>query len=618
MKPTLRFVSEMIQMSGRGEEASVPDFMPTLNVQNKSVFDLEEDDEIYEGYGKLETMYPYRSYTCYDRRTEERSLQTAVLENEFLQAVFLPELGGRLWRLTDKKTDHNLLYTNDVIRPSNLATRNAWFSGGVEWNVGMIGHTPFTMDAMFTACLEDEKGNPVLRMYEYERIRKVVYQMDFWLEENSRFLNARMRIVNDSSEVIPMYWWSNMAVPEYQDGRIICPAQEAYTSDSTRVYKVKLPFVDGVDVTKYRQIPDQVDYFFHIPASRRKYIVNINRHGYGLLHISTNRLQGRKLFVWGHNDASARWQEFLTEQAGDYIEIQAGLGKTQYGCIPMAPHTAWEWVEEYGPVQTDASLAVKPFRQAEEEMEQYIEKIFKQELPEKKLYERKALARTKGKLVQSGSGYGALENACRLKGGENLLSEHLDFTSTDERQQEWYAFLENGFLATPEPSGRPSAFMKDEIWFGLLKKSIAGRDRDNWYAHYQLGLQYLYRADVEHAVRRFESSLALQDNPWAWHGMAVCLVRTGRRGEGVRAIWNGLLMRLEDLPYVKEGMSLLLQMQAHDKMLEVYDLLAEKLKEESRVRFLYIQALAGVGEYRKAMDLLMEKGGLEIADIRDI
>lgn len=67
--------------------------------------------------------------------------------------------------------------------------------------------------AAFTAELTDEDGNPVLRMYEYERVRQVEYQMDFWLGENDHHLNCRMRIVNSGKEVVPMYWWSNMAVP---------------------------------------------------------------------------------------------------------------------------------------------------------------------------------------------------------------------------------------------------------------------------------------------------------------------------------------------------------------------------------------------------------------------
>ena len=74
----------------------------------------------------------------------------------------------------------------------------------------MIGHSPFTTAPLFTAVLEYE-GTPVLRMYEYERIRRVTYQMDFWLGEEDKFLNARMRIKNDTDEVVPMYWWSNIA-----------------------------------------------------------------------------------------------------------------------------------------------------------------------------------------------------------------------------------------------------------------------------------------------------------------------------------------------------------------------------------------------------------------------
>ena len=45
--------------------------MPNLtgmeNMQNKTAFYLDEDDEIYEAYGKLTNSYPYRDYTCYTR-----------------------------------------------------------------------------------------------------------------------------------------------------------------------------------------------------------------------------------------------------------------------------------------------------------------------------------------------------------------------------------------------------------------------------------------------------------------------------------------------------------------------------------------------------------------------
>lgn len=81
----------------------------------------------------------------------------------------------------------------------------------------------------------------MLRMYEYERIRKVFYQMDFWLAEEDMALNCRMRIVNENEQVVPMYWWSNIAVPEFGGGRIIVPAETAFTNSDGKVYKVDLP-----------------------------------------------------------------------------------------------------------------------------------------------------------------------------------------------------------------------------------------------------------------------------------------------------------------------------------------------------------------------------------------
>ena len=617
MKASLVFETEKIRMSSLGGDLAFPDLVSGLNVQNKAVFDLEENDEIFEGYGKLACVYPYRQYTCYDRVTQEKELKTAILENDYLKAVFLPELGGRLWRLIDKSTGINLLYTNDVIRPSNLATRNAWFSGGVEWNVGIIGHTPLTMEPLFTAALENDNHSPVLRMYEYERIRRVTYQMDFWLEENSRFLHCRMRIVNHTPDVVPMYWWSNMAVPEYEGGRIYVPAREAYTSDLNRVYKVKIPYVNGKDISKYEEIPDQVDYFFHIPEEEKKYIANLNRDGYGLVQFSTNRLRSRKLFSWGHNDASARWQEFLTEQAGDYIEIQEGIGKTQYGCIPMAPHTAWEWMELYGPLETEPELNREEYAQAMGKLDAKLQELFDEYTPQKQLDETKDLAKKRGKVIYCGSGYGNLENLCQRALGARGLDSHLDFESTDERQREWIDFLKTGTFNCPDSKKRPSDFTKDDFWFEQLKNTAEGSGSENWYAQYQLGLQYLYRGRVKKAKKALLASLDLEKNIWASHALAICYMMTGEEKQAAGILLQIMEIHINELSIIKECMRILVQLKAYSQILQFYKRLAPEIAGESRIYFTYLQALAGVGEYEKAYTLLTRDGGLEIDDVRE-
>ena len=323
----LRLEKRKMKIAPLGEESCVPDLFGEVIIQNQLRFHLGEEEELYEGYGRIESAYPYRQRNGYSRKLKEEEVQTAVLENSLLKAVFLTGYGGRLWELWDKATGKNLLYTNDILRFSNLAVRNAWFSGGIEWNIGIIGHTPFTTEPLYIARTETESGVPVLRMYEYERIRDVTYQMDFWLEEESPGLNCRIRIVNEKTEIVPMYWWSNIAVPEFEGGRVIVPAKSAYTCTEKLVHKVEIPLVGGIDITDYKKIPKSVDYFFELEEDSPKYIANVDKDGYGLLQLSTARLRSRKLFSWGNQAGSNHWQEYLTENAGRYLEIQAGLAK---------------------------------------------------------------------------------------------------------------------------------------------------------------------------------------------------------------------------------------------------------------------------------------------------
>lgn len=617
MKPELKFETLRVKMSCLGESSSVPDMAGSRILQNDLTFYLDENDEIFEAYGKRTNSYPYRQYTVYDRKLEERQIETAVLENDYIKAVFLPSLGGRLWSLTDKKAGKNLLYTNDVIRFSNLAIRNAWFSGGVEWNLGIIGHTPFTTEQMHTASLEDEKGNPVLRMYEYERVRGVEYQMDFWLGERDEYLNCRMRIVNSGSEVVPMYWWSNMAVPELEKGRIIVPAEEAYTSADGNVYKVSIPVVDGVDISAYKNIPDQVDYFFNIPEESPKYIAHLDQDGYGLLQISTGRMRGRKVFSWGKNRGSDRWQEFLTEDAGRYLEIQAGLGKTQYGCIPMPPHSAWEWMEQYGPVRVNGDMQKKSFAELREHMTGIVANELKERQTEQKLRQTAAMAKSQGTCIYQGSSYGALEKYLRELEGERPLSEHLDYGMCRDSAQMWKNFLETGSFPQRNTSERPDDFMCDRIFLDKLKIAVQGDEEGNWYAHYHLGLLYAYYEDIEMAVREFRQSLSLEESPWAWHGLASVLLITGDMEGSGDAMKSGIALRGHDLSYVKEGLRILLTAKRYETVVDIYGGLPEEIQRDSRILFDYITALSYVGREEQAYHLLMEDETFILDDLRE-
>lgn len=189
----------------------------------------------------------------------------------------MPELGGRLWSLYDKDNKHELLYVNPVFQPGNLGLRNAWFSGGVEFNVGIKGHNPLTCSPLH-AVIETTPDGEVLRLYEYERIRGVVYSVSAWVNKNSPVLYIRCRIENLSDHEKYMYWWSNIAVPETKGTRIIVPAAEAfvsfYNTDHYLIDKTAVPLSGGVDASYLCNIATSRDFFIkfqrtHTNGSRR-------------------------------------------------------------------------------------------------------------------------------------------------------------------------------------------------------------------------------------------------------------------------------------------------------------------------------------------------------------
>lgn len=604
----LRFETKQILAADLGEEACVPDLLGEHILQNHLEFCLDEEDEIFEGYGRRKNAYPYRQYNSYTRELKEKEVKTAILENQYLKAVFLIEYGGRLWELWDKETGENLLYTNDVLRFSNLAVRNAWFSGGVEWNIGVIGHNPYTTAPLYTAVTETCTKAPVLRLYEYERIRKVPYQMDFWLEEEDRFLNCRMRVVNESSEVIPMYWWSNMAVPEYEGGRITVPAKKAFTYADGAVFKVDIPMVDGIDITDYKKIPKSVDYFFDIPDDTPKFIANLNKDGYGLLHASTRRLRSRKLFSWGNGQASDHWQEFLTEQAGRYAEVQAGLGKTQYGCVPMAPHTAWEWIEQYGPVKLTGDKMNHEERITA--ITGMLESSCRSEQMENLLEETRAMAKQPAKLVMAGSGYGALQE-------RGKWSKHLEFVLASDSLKQWKRFFDTGVLHQPSALDVPDEFLIDSENAGFLLDTLETSNKENWYAYYHAGIGCCLNEQYEMAETFLEKSWNMQNNPWSCHGLACICLLTERYEESVAWAVQGLKMESKRISYLKEMLKILYLGKAYAEITKFFEKQSPDIQKVGKLKFYYISALKELGEYEKAYESLEQDGGLAIDDIRE-
>ena len=173
----------------------------------------------------------------------------------------------------------------------------------------------------------------MLRLWEWERTRDLVFSVDLSLPSGSDFLYASVRVRNPDPWVKPLYWWTNVAVAETPGLRILAPASRAWQNTyGMRWFRWRCRSRSriGADVSYPSRAPHPADYFFRIEPRRRKWIAAVAADGAGVVHTSTAGLPGRKLFVWGVGAGGDRWQERLSGPGHRYLEIQAGLATTQF------------------------------------------------------------------------------------------------------------------------------------------------------------------------------------------------------------------------------------------------------------------------------------------------
>lgn len=596
----LTFTEREFLCSRMGEESQ----LPALSYEREPVSlksTITDYEGLFIGFGGRETAYPYAEQNLYSD-TEKQMLPVAVLENEYLCAEFLPSLGGRLWRLYDKKHGRDVVYANDAIRMRNLSVRNAWFAGGVEWNCGVIGHTPFTCAPMYTARLRDEEGADVLRFYEYERVRGLCYQMDFWLDRDR--LMSCVRIENPHETVVPMYWWSNMATPEFPGGRVAVPADSAYNnSDGLGIKKSTIPVDREIDISYPENIPDTIDYFYDIPDTAEKFIANVDAAGYGLLQISSRRMRGRKLFSWGHREGADNWQAMLTGDTGKYIEIQVGIGKTQYECLPMPPKTSWSFVECYTLAHISPDAVDADYGTFVHAVQEQVDAIASTDALEEICRQKvQTLALQSGELIYSGSGFGYL--AQRL--GQSVPA-HLAFTpGADVRP--WMEFVQRGaFDAEPENYAYGPAME------ALLANAL-GKCRD-WAVPYQLALTAYDKRDFTRARELCEKSFVFDNNYRNNHLYAAILYQFGEPFAYFAR--KSIRQRSRCYSVAESNFRLLLKGECYAELIAAFDDLSAEVQAHPRVRMYLAMAYLKTGDINTAERILTQDGGLILFDFRE-
>jgi hypothetical protein len=510
-------VVEALPMSRLGGPSRLPRFrwqqpIPDKDTPPSRGLSAEERANPFD-WGK-DSILPYRVYDDYDRAQKPGEMPLITLDNGRLRVTVAPQYGGRLMRLYDHARGRDLVFRNPVFQPANLAALNAWFSGGIEWNGLIPGHTPFTAAPVFAGIVETDRG-PVLRIYEFDRIVEATWQIDLYLPADEDKLYVHGRIVNSAPTDKLAYWWTNVAVPVAKGMRVIAPADYAieHVLPGNELARFAFPDPERFDGSYPGKWQGATSVFFRKPEAERLFIAALDQDGTGLAQTSTATLTGRKFFYFGTAAGGQHWMDYLARKGeGNYIEIQAGITPTQNQRFSLAANSELHWTEVYGALSVAPQAAhSSDYVVAERATAEAVGRRF----PERALSDVDAfLIRVSqapvDRRLAAGSPWG--HRQAKLTG--KPLAAGLDF-SVEATPDVWDELATTGKISIGNLEQVPAEFAVSDLWISALERS---RDEQgaSWLHDLLLGIAALDRGEADTARDLFSRSTAARPT---WLGL---------------------------------------------------------------------------------------------------
>ncbi len=522
-------------------------------------------------------VLPYTMQEKYSRNRKPTDIPAIFMENEHLKATFLPTLGGRLISLIRKEDGRELVYCNTSLQMANLANRNAWFAGGIEWNIGQYGHAFTSSTDVFASTQTGSDGEQFLRLYEYERCKDLWWQIDFHLPQGSRFLSATVQVTNLASKRNSLYYWTNTAVEMTEATRVFASNDHAmyldpYTPASFKRYGyMQLPDIElypEIDASYPQRFPYSEEYFFTCDGDPMPWETAIEADGQGFFEASTHPLSYRKMFCWGHGDGGRHWQRFLAPGLGkEYVEIQSGLAASQLHGMFIEAGQSVAWTQVFGSLSTDPKLSQSPdYTVAKTEVQQCVDQIITSD-DVMKIHEicSNDLVVPPQDIIHTGSGWGWIEKSLQQIQPADSLRFEAD--SITEEQKPWAIALETGML--PDSDDPFSyACVVGKRWIEFLEQAIKEQrtPRAKAILRHYLGIALLEDEQVAYARQVWMDAFASVPNPWTARNLAMLEIRRGMPKEGLRWYAKGLKgITCPYLPMAEEYARLLVEQSMFDE-----------------------------------------------------
>lgn len=298
-------------------------------------------------------VYPYTLQDEFTNNRVDREYEAVVLENEFIKVIVMPELRGRLQAAIDKRNGWDFLYFNRVIKPADISTRQAWLSGGLEWNhPGGHGYTQFAKASY--KILEEDDGSKTVVVGEIEPNRMMKWEMAITLRPGRLFVETTGRLTSSVDYPIPFASFQNAAMRVTELSEFIYP-KGTWITPHGKGHFVQWPVANGIDYSKLKNIKSGFSAFAESDGINQDFFgVYAHDRLAGTVVVADHRTApGKKYFSWGINPDGREWDTLLTDNDGGYLELQLGAfwDNLGYGYAWLNPTEEKEFTAYWYPLK---------------------------------------------------------------------------------------------------------------------------------------------------------------------------------------------------------------------------------------------------------------------------
>lgn len=305
--------------------------IPTYPVQPADPNPMFLEKRVYQGSSGRVYPNPFTDKVALEKR--DQTYRAIMLENEYIQLMILPEIGGRIHAGLDKTNGYDFFYRQHVIKPALVGLLGPWISGGVEFNWPQH-HRPSTYMPAHASIQKHDDGSCTVWLSEHDPMLRMKGMVGICLSPGKAIVEAKVRLYNRTPLPQTFLWWANVAVRVHDEYQAFFPPDVTFVADHAKRAISSFPIarnlyygVDyrpGTDISWYKNIPvptsymvtkSKYDFFGGYDYARRA----------GLVHTSDHRIApGKKLWTWGNAEFGYAWDRNLTDDDGPYVELMAG------------------------------------------------------------------------------------------------------------------------------------------------------------------------------------------------------------------------------------------------------------------------------------------------------